>query len=71
MKSTLSCALLLLACFTPPTRSLAQSNAKPDYAHQHKQAQKYQKSLMKQRKQAEKAQAKQMKRDRKNAANHQ
>lgn len=46
---------LLLAVFVclsaacPLTGSLAQSNAKPDYAHQHKDAEKYQKNLMKQR----------------------
>lgn len=70
MKTTSFCALLLLLCLAIPTRSLAQSNAKPDYYHQHKQAQKYQKSVLKQRKKAEKAQIKQMKRDRKNAAHH-
>jgi len=69
VKTILSCTLLVLLCIAAPTCALAQSNAKPDYKHQHKQAQIYQKSLLKQRKKAENAQMKQIKRDRKKAAN--
>lgn len=43
-------------CF--PGKSLAQSNAKPDYYHAHQNAEKYQKHLRKQRRKQEKAQAK-------------
>ena len=37
---------------------LAQSNAHRDYAHQHKDAEKYQKRLLKERRRQEKEQAK-------------
>jgi len=61
--NTTRVSLLLLALFLcPSVYGLAQSNAAPDYYHQHKSAQKYQKSLMKQRRKQEKAQAKQAKR---------
>ena len=59
MKTTRAC-LLLFAVFLclPLTGGRAQSNAKPDYYHAHKNAEKYQKHLMKQRRKQEKAQAK-------------
>ena len=49
---------LLLLALGLSTCGLAQSNAAPDYKHQHKSAEKYQKSLMKQRRKQEKQQAK-------------
>ena len=51
---TLLFALLLCASFS----GVAQSNAKPDYKSQHKDAEKYQKYLLKQRQKQEKQQAK-------------
>lgn len=51
--------LAIIVCM--PMLGFAQSNASPDYKHQHKSAQKYQKSLLKQRRKQEKAQAKQAK----------
>lgn len=61
VKRILACTLLLLVCFAAPTRALAQSNASPDYHHQHKSAQKYQKAIAKQRKKQAKAEAKAIK----------
>ena len=54
VKTNRVCLLLFavffcLSTLCPLTDSLAQSNAHPDYAHQHKDAQKYQKNLAKQR----------------------
>lgn len=57
MKRTLSYLLLALSLWLP-TQAFAQSNAHPDYKHQHKSAQKYQKTLLKQRHKQEKAEAK-------------
>jgi hypothetical protein len=48
--------LALLLCLSAD--GLAQSNAKPDYKHQHKSAQKYQKSIQNQRKKQLKQEAK-------------
>jgi hypothetical protein len=48
--------LLLAAFLCLP--GFAQSKAHPDYAHQHKDAEKYQKNLMKERHKQEKEQAK-------------
>lgn len=56
MKTTRVFLLLLAVFLCLP--GLAQSNAHPDYAHQHADAQKYQKRLMKERHKQEKAQAK-------------
>jgi hypothetical protein len=58
VKTTRICLFLLAAscCLTAP--ALAQSNAKPDYNHAHKNAENYQKHLRKQRHKQEKAQAK-------------
>ena len=56
MKTTRVFLLLLAVFLCLP--GLAQSNARPDYAHQHKDAEKYQKRLMKERHKQEKAQAK-------------
>jgi hypothetical protein len=51
--------LLLLALFLClSTPGFGQSNAKRDYYHQHKDAEKYQKRLMKERRKQEKAQVK-------------
>lgn len=52
-KSFLLILLAVLVC--GPTFGRAQSNAKPDYKHQHKSAQKFQKSLAKQRRKQQKA----------------
>lgn len=56
MKTTRVFLLLLAVFFCLP--GLAQSNAHPDYAHQHKDAEKYQKQLIKERRRQEKEQAK-------------
>jgi hypothetical protein len=48
--------LALLLCLSAD--GFGQSNAKPDYQHQHKSAQKYQKSIQKQRKKQLKHEAK-------------
>jgi hypothetical protein len=51
--------LLLLAVFLCLSiRGFAQSNAHPDYSHQHKDAEKYQKSIKKQRRKQAKEPAK-------------
>jgi hypothetical protein len=56
VKTTRVFLLLLAVFFCLP--GLAQSNAHPDYAHQHKDAEKYQKQLIKERRRQEKEQAK-------------
>ena len=56
MKTTRVFLLLLAVFLCLP--GFAQSNAHPDYAHQHKDAQKYQKRLLKERRRQEKEQAK-------------
>lgn len=58
VKSTRVCLFLIAALLFLPMVSLAQSNAKPDYDHAHKNAEKYQKNLQKQRNKQEKAHAK-------------
>jgi hypothetical protein len=50
--------LLLAAFLCLPALSLAQSNARPGYSQAHKNAEKYQKHLLKQRRKQQKAQAK-------------
>ena len=52
------CYLLLGLSLWLPVHAFAQSNAHPDYKHQHKSAQKYQKTLLKQRRKQQKAEAK-------------
>jgi len=52
------CLFLIVALLCMPTIGLAQSNAKSDYYHAHKNAENYQKHLMKKRRKQEKAQAK-------------
>jgi hypothetical protein len=55
-------SLLFLALFLGLSLiGLAQSNAHPDYKHQHKSAEKYQKTLIKERHKQEKADAKKAK----------
>lgn len=61
VKTTRVCLVLLAACFCLPSVGPAQSNAKPDYYHQHKDAKNYQKNLLKQRRKQEKAQEKKQK----------
>ena len=61
VKTTRVCLFILAASFCLSIPGLAQSNAKPDYNHQHKDAENYQKNLMKQRHKAEKAAAKKQK----------
>jgi hypothetical protein len=56
VKTTRVFLLLLAVFFCLP--GLAQSNAHPDYAHQHRDAEKYQKRLIKERRRQEKEQAK-------------
>ena len=58
MKTTRVCLLLLAVFLCQPDIGLAQSNAKPDYYHAHKNAEEYQKHLQKQQRKQEKAQAK-------------
>jgi hypothetical protein len=58
VKTTRVCLLLLAAFLCLSTPEFAQSNAKRDYAHQHKDAEQYQKNLLKQRRKQEKEQAK-------------
>ena len=63
VKTTRVFLLLLAVLFCLP--GLAQSNAHPDYAHQHKDAEKYQKHLMKERNKQAKERAKAAKADHK------
>jgi len=58
VKTTRVCLLLLAVFLCQPDIGLAQSNAKPDYYHAHKNAEEYQKHLQKQQRKQEKAQAK-------------
>jgi hypothetical protein len=58
VKTTRVCLFLIAALLCMPTIGLAQSNAKPGYDQAHKNAEKYQKHLMKQRRKQEKAQVK-------------
>jgi hypothetical protein len=58
VKTTRVCLFLIVAFLCVPTIGLAQSNAKPDYSHAHKNAEKYQKHLQKQQRKQEKAQVK-------------
>ena len=58
VKKIVSYALLLALFLSLPALSLGQSNARPDYKHQHKSAEKYQKSLRKLHRNEEKEQAK-------------
>jgi hypothetical protein len=61
VKTTRLYLILLAVLVCAPTLGHAQSNAKPDYKHQHKSAQKYQKSLAKQRHKQQKIDAKRAK----------
>jgi hypothetical protein len=61
VKTTRFFLILLAVLVCAPSLGLAQSNAKPDYKHQHKSAEKYQKSLMKQQRKQQKADAKRAK----------
>jgi Flp pilus assembly protein TadB len=70
MKTTRSCAGLLALLLCLSAHGLAQSNAKPDYRHQHKSAQNYQKSVQKRHRKQEKAQAKAAKAYRKQHASN-
>lgn len=58
MKTTRVCLLLFSVCLCQPAIGLAQSNAKPDYYHAHKNAENYQKHLQKQQRKQEKEQVK-------------
>ena len=60
VKKAVSYSLLALLLWLP-AHAAAQSNAHADYKHQHKSAQKYQKSLMKERHKQEKVDAKRAK----------
>ncbi len=57
MKTTRLCLLLLAVSLSVPALALAQSNAKPDYKHQHKAAENYQKRILKQERKQQKADA--------------
>lgn len=61
VKTTRVCLLLLSLILCLPTLAFAQSNAKPDYKHQHKSAQKYQKSILKQQRKQQKTDEKRAK----------
>jgi hypothetical protein len=61
VKTTRICLLLLAVFLCLPVPGFAQSNAKPDYKHQHKSAQKYQKTLMKEQHRQDKVNAKKAK----------
>jgi hypothetical protein len=58
VKTTRVYLLLLVLTLCLPTLGLAQSNAKPDYRHQHKSAQNYQKRILKQQRKQQKTDAK-------------
>lgn len=58
MKTTRVCLLLLAVFLCQPAIGLAQSNAKPDYYHAHKNAEQYQKHLRKQQRKQQKEQVK-------------
>ncbi|HZQ42987.1 MAG TPA: hypothetical protein VFA99_07025 [Acidobacteriaceae bacterium] len=57
MKTTRTYLFLLAVFLCLPVLAPAQSNARPDYKHQHKAAQKYQKSILKQQRKQQKADA--------------
>lgn len=61
MKTSRVHLVLLAVLLLSSTLGLAQSNARRDYKHQHKSAQKYQKALMKQQRKQRKADAKRAK----------
>ena len=61
MKTTRVCLFLFAVLLCLPTVGIAQSNAKPDYKHQHKAAQKYQKQALKLQRKQQKADAKRAK----------
>jgi len=58
VKTTRFCNLLFALLISASFCGVAQSNAKSDYKSQHKDAEKYQKYLLKQRQKQEKQQAK-------------
>lgn len=58
MKTTRVCLLLLAVFLCQPAIGLAQSNAKSDYYHAHRNAETYQKHLRKEQRKEQKEQAK-------------
>lgn len=57
VKTTRFATLSLAALIFVSANGMAQSNAKPDYKHQHKSAEQYQKSLLKKSRKQQKAAA--------------
>jgi hypothetical protein len=61
VKTTRVYLFLFAVLLSLPIAGVAQSNAKPDYKHQHKAARNYQKQLMKQQHKQQRADAKRAK----------